>query len=145
VTGNPAVLDEHRGTAAREAAAARRRLAEVARGRTGAAARAGAHGMDHGRSTEAMSLYRLTPINLNDPNWRASTHRGVAVVRAGSEGQARALAAGAFATTLAPSSPGGRIAAPPWPHAHAVRAEVVRDPRYGSEGAAGILEPWGHT
>ena len=92
-----------------------------------------------------MPLYRLTPINLNDPNWRSSIHRDAAVVRASSEEQARSLASKAFDTTLAPSSPGGKIAAPRWHHPHAVRAEVIRDQRYGPEGPAGILEPWGYT
>ena len=32
-----------------------------------------------------MPVYRLTPIDPNDPNWRTSIHRDVAVVRAGSE------------------------------------------------------------
>ena len=90
-----------------------------------------------------MPVYRLVPINPNDPNWRASTHRDVAVVRAGSEEQARSLAAEAFDTTLAQSRPGGKTATPLWRRSHAVRAEVVQDPRYRSEGPPGILEPWG--
>ena len=61
-----------------------------------------------------MPLYRLTPINPHDPNWRTSIHRDVAVIRAGSEEQARSLASMAFDTTLAPSSPGGKIATPLW-------------------------------
>ena len=92
-----------------------------------------------------MPLYRLTPINANDPNWRSSIHRDAAVVRASSEEQARSLVSKAFDTTLAPSSPGGKIATPRWHHSHAVRAEVIEDQRYGSEGPAGILEPWGYT
>ena len=92
-----------------------------------------------------MQLYRLTPINPHDPNWRASIHRDVAVMRAGSEEQARSLASKAFDTTLAPSSPGGKIATPLWHHSYAVRAEVMQDQRYASEGPAGILEPWGYT
>jgi hypothetical protein len=45
---------------------------------------------------------------------------------------------------LAPSSPGGKIATPLWQHPRAVRAEVIQDRRYGSEGPAVILEPWGY-
>ena len=92
-----------------------------------------------------MPVYRLTPIDPNDANWRTSLHRAVAVVRASSEERARSLAAKAFDTTLAPSAPGGKIAAPLWRHASAVRAEVIEDQRYGSEGPAGILEPWGYS
>ncbi len=91
-----------------------------------------------------MPVYRLTPIDPNDPNWRTSIHRDVAVVRAGSEEQARSLASEAFDTTLAPSSPGGKIATPLWRHPQAVRAEVIQDRRYEAEGPAVILEPWGY-
>jgi hypothetical protein len=101
--------------------------------------------LDHYRSSATMSLYRLTPINPYDPNWRTSIHRDVAVIRAGSEEQARSLASKAFDTTLAPSSPGGKIATPLWHHSYAVRAEEIQDQRYGSDGPAGILEPWGYT
>ncbi len=92
-----------------------------------------------------MPVYRLTPINPNDPNWRTSTHRDVVVVRASSEEQARSLASKAFDTMLAQSSPGGTIGTPLWHHSHAVRAEVVQDRSYQSEGPAGILEPWGYS
>ena len=91
-----------------------------------------------------MPVYRLVPINPNDPNWRTSTHRDVAVVRASSEEQARSPAAEAFDTTLAKPWPGATIATPLWRHSYAVRAEVIQDQRYQSEASAGILEPWGH-
>jgi hypothetical protein len=89
-----------------------------------------------------MPVYRLTPIDPRDPDWRGSTHRDAAVVRAGSEGEARALAAEAFDTTLAAPHPGGAAATPLWRLARAVRAEPIRDPRYSSDGPAGVLEPW---
>ncbi len=90
-----------------------------------------------------MPVYRLTPTDPSDPNWRASTHRDAVVARAGSEEQARSLAAEAFDTTLAASSPRGKVATPLWRHPRAVRAEVIRDERYRPDGPAGILEPWG--
>jgi hypothetical protein len=92
-----------------------------------------------------MPLYRVTPVNPHDPNWRASVHREAAVIRADSEEGARSLASEAFDTTLAPSFPGGKVATPLWHRPDAVRAEVVQDRRYGSEGRAGILEPRGYT
>ena len=101
--------------------------------------------LDFFRISATMPLYRLTPINPHDPDWRTSIHRDVAVVRAGSAEQARSLASKAFDTTLAPSAPGGKIATPLWQHSYAVRAEVMHDQRYASEGPAGILEPWGYT
>ncbi len=101
--------------------------------------------LNYCRSIAMMLLYRLTPTNLNDPNWRTSIYRDVAVVRADSEEQARSLVSKAFDTTLVPSSPGGKIATPRWQHPHAVRAEVVQDQRYRAEGRVGSLEPWGYS
>jgi hypothetical protein len=43
-----------------------------------------------------MPLYRVTPVNPHDPNWRASVHREAAVIRADSEEQARSLASQAI-------------------------------------------------
>jgi hypothetical protein len=113
--------------------------------RAGKVADAEASRLDYWRSRATMPVYRLTPVNPNDPNWRTSIHRAVAVIRAGSEEQARSLASNAFDTTLAPSSPGGKIATPLWQQSYAVRVEVIQDQRYGSEGPAGILEPWGYS
>lgn len=92
-----------------------------------------------------MEIYRLSPINPMAPDWQASTHRDIAVVRAGSEEQARSLADNAFVTRLAKLLPGPVTPAPLWHHPHAVRAEVMHDPLYRPEGPAGILEPWGYS
>ena len=43
-----------------------------------------------------MPVWKLTPIDLDDPNWEASSHRSAAVVRAPDEDAARAAAAKAF-------------------------------------------------
>jgi hypothetical protein len=91
-----------------------------------------------------MPVYRLTPTNPKDPNWRASIHRDVVLVRATSEEQARSLATEAFDTTLAKPWPGQKAATPLWRHSYAVRAEMMHDQRYRPEGPAGILEPWGY-
>jgi hypothetical protein len=91
-----------------------------------------------------MPVHRLVPIDPKDPDWRASTHRDVAVVRADSEEQAGSLVAEAFDATPAKPWPGAKMATPLWRHSYAVRAEVIQDQRYWSEGPAGILEPWGY-
>jgi hypothetical protein len=67
------------------------------------------------------------------------------VIRADSEDLARSLASKAFGTTLTPSSPGKTIATQLWQRTDAVQAELVQDQRYRSDGAAGILEPWGYS
>jgi hypothetical protein len=94
---------------------------------------------------QSTRIYRLTPIDTRNPNWRGSVHRDVAVVRAGSEDLARALAAGAFNSALLPSTPGRAVPITLWERPDAVRAEIVDDDRYRPAGAIGILEPWGFS
>jgi hypothetical protein len=87
-----------------------------------------------------MPLWKLTPIDLRDANWEASTHRGVVIVRARDEEDARAAAAKAFdAKTRFRPAKGARF--PPWKRASLVRAERISDARYDSEGPTEILEP----
>lgn len=87
-----------------------------------------------------MSVWKLTPMDLLDPNWAASSHRGPVVVRARSEAAARALAAKTFdVATRFP--PGTGIQSPPWTRSELVRAERVEDARYPTKGPAEVLEP----
>ena len=60
-----------------------------------------------------MTVWKLTPVDLLDSNWNASSHRGEVIVRARSEEAARALAADAF-NVATRFSPGAGIQAPPW-------------------------------
>ncbi len=87
-----------------------------------------------------MSLWKLTPVDLTDPNWQASSHRGMAIVRAVNEEAARDVAAEAFdvATRFAPTK--GQQA-PPWRRPSLVRAEKIEDDRFESEGAPTVLVP----
>ena len=80
-----------------------------------------------------MPLWKLQPLDLSDPNWEASSHRGVVVVRAPDEETARDEGERAFGlkTRLAP---GAGIKAAPWKRALLVSAERVRDQRYEEEG-----------
>lgn len=87
-----------------------------------------------------MILWRLSPIDLLDPNWEASSHRGPAIVRAPDEAAARAAAAEAFdVATRFP--PGGGVRVPPWTRASLVRAEEISDPRYDPRGPTEVLDP----
>jgi hypothetical protein len=87
-----------------------------------------------------MALWKLTPLDLEDPNWQASSHRGVAVVRARDEADARAAAAKAFDIAMR-FRPGTGLRVPPWKRAELVRAERIEDPRYEAVGPTEILEP----
>ncbi len=88
-----------------------------------------------------MPVWRLTPIDLSDPNWQASSHRAAAVVRAPHETAAREAAADAFdvATDFPPR---GGAPFPPWRSAALVKAERIEDPRYEEQGPTEILDPF---
>lgn len=86
-----------------------------------------------------MPVYRLVPTNPSDPEWQASTHRGEVVVRAGSEGRARSLAAAAFRRAVERREGELRLGSL-WRQPYAVRVEVLRDARYPAEGPEGVLD-----
>jgi hypothetical protein len=87
-----------------------------------------------------MPIWKLTPCDLHDPNWEASSHQGIAIVRARDEADARATAAKAFdAKTRFSPRKGQRF--PPWKRAGLVKVERIEDPRYEAEGPASVLEP----
>jgi hypothetical protein len=87
-----------------------------------------------------MPVWRLIPIDLDDPNWEASSHRGLAVIRAPSETSARETAEAAFgvATGFRPGK-GTRI--PPWMRSELVKAEIIDHSVYPAEGPTEVLEP----
>ena len=87
-----------------------------------------------------MAIWRLTPIDLLDANWEASSHRGTAIVRAPDEPAARAAAAEAFdVATRFP--PGAGVRVPPWTRATLVKAEAITDRRYDPDGPVQVLDP----
>ena len=87
-----------------------------------------------------MDIWKLTPVDLLDVNWEASSHRGIVIVRAPDAAAARAAAAKAFdVTTRFP--PGAGMRAPPWTRAALVTAERITDRRYDPHGPVQILDP----
>jgi len=87
-----------------------------------------------------MAIWKLTPIDLLDMNWEASSHRATAIVRAPDEAAARAAAAAAFdVPTRFP--PGAGMRFPPWTRATLVKAERISDSRYDPEGPVQVLDP----
>lgn len=87
-----------------------------------------------------MAVWKLTPIDIHDPNWIASSHCGEVVVRARSEKAARELAAKAFGVATR-FPPGRGIQAPPWTRASSVLAEQITDARYPADGPPEVLFP----
>ena len=87
-----------------------------------------------------MPIWKLTPLDLHDPNWEASSHRGIAIVRARDEADARATAAKAFdAKTRFKPGKGQRL--PPWKRVELVKVERIDDGRYEADGPAAVLTP----
>lgn len=87
-----------------------------------------------------MAIFSLIPVDLNDPNWEASSHRGRVIVRAANEQQARAVAAEAFDVKTG-FRPGQGMRFPPWTRASVVRAQRIDDPCFDGKGPAEVLEP----
>lgn len=87
-----------------------------------------------------MPVYRLSPIDLVDPNWEASSHRGPAIVRARDEAAARLIADKAFAVKTG-FPPGRGVRVPPWTRPQLVRVEPIDDPRWPGSGPDEVLHP----
>lgn len=87
-----------------------------------------------------MPIWKLSPLDLNDPSWEASSHQGFAIVRARDEAEARATAAAAFDAKTR-FGPAKAHAFPPWKRPELVKVEPHKDERYAGEGPAAVLEP----
>ncbi len=88
----------------------------------------------------SMLIWKLTPLSTDDPFWLGSSHRAVVVVRAPDEESARAQAQKRFG--VAARFPAGtRIVGAPWTRTNLVRAEVLDDSRYSTDGPPEVLEP----
>ncbi len=87
-----------------------------------------------------MPIWRLLPVDLTDPNWEASSHRGPVVVRAPREESAREAAQEVFGvrTRFVPAK---GMRAPPWQRSELVQAVLVEDSIYPADGPTEVLEP----
>jgi hypothetical protein len=88
----------------------------------------------------AVTIWRLIPIDLDDPSWLTSSHRGPAVVRARDENTARQTAQEAFGLPQR-FRPGKGTPVPPWKRPEHVRAERLEASIYPADGPAEVLEP----
>jgi len=87
-----------------------------------------------------VGIWKLTPIDLSDPNWQSSSHRGAVTVRATNERVARHTAARAF-DVGSRFPPRAGVHAPPWMRPALVRAERIESTLYASDGPPEVLEP----
>lgn len=87
-----------------------------------------------------MFIWKLTPVDSDDPSWQASSHRGPVVVRAPDEQSAREEAQDAFGVpTRFPPGTGFGLA--PWKRPALARAEILEQSRHDADGPVGVLEP----
>jgi len=87
-----------------------------------------------------MAIWRLCPLDLSDPNWEASSHRAVVIVRAPDENAARDVAEAAFGVKTR-FRPGAGIVAPPWKRPELVAVERITDERFETDGPSVVLSP----
>ena len=87
-----------------------------------------------------MHIWRLKPVDLGDPSWQASSHRGIAIVRAPDEQSAREAAQQAFGVSTR-FPPGAGVSGPPWLRANLVEATIIKPERFDPNGPVGVLEP----
>lgn len=88
-----------------------------------------------------MTVWKLTPIDLNHRDWEASTHRKEVIVRAESEKNARQLATHAFFIATKKVTPGEKVRTNPWSQPTLVSATEVDDSNYPKTEQEEILDP----
>nr|WP_321513119.1 hypothetical protein [uncultured Pseudodesulfovibrio sp.] len=89
-----------------------------------------------------MPIYELTPIDLSDPDWKASTHHAPCVVRADNERNARLAATLAFFVATG-REPGAKLHANPWNQKDKVEAHLVTEHGFREDGPQIVLAPTG--
>jgi hypothetical protein len=89
-----------------------------------------------------MPIFELTPIDLDDPDWKASTHHAPCVVRADNEDNARLAATLAFiiATRRELGKP---TPINPWNQENKVEAHLVTEHGFRDDGPQMVLAPAG--
>lgn len=87
-----------------------------------------------------MTIWKLSPIDLNHRDWEASRFPGEIIIRAESEERARQIATKAFCIA-ATKPPGDKIPKNPWSQSALVSAVEVKDESYPKTGREEILDP----
>jgi hypothetical protein len=96
-----------------------------------------------------MKIFKLTPSELNENDWRSSTWKADVVVRAPSEKAARWAASLAF-NIATPRLPGVPVSINPWRQEKLVRVKIlsrteVDEAGWFVEGPVEILDPPNHS
>ena len=87
-----------------------------------------------------MAIFRLTPINLFDREWRNSVWRKPIEVRAPNETRARLVASSKLSATLDISGKPTMVSSP-WTRPELVRCEEVEQSPFPNLGEVMVLKP----
>ncbi len=87
-----------------------------------------------------MPIWKLTPIDTSSDHWRASAQKDYAIVRAASEGEARAQATSKFRIATK-RVPGGDTVFSPWDQPKLVRCQRLENSNYEEKGPPAVLYP----
>jgi hypothetical protein len=91
-------------------------------------------------SKPAMKIWRLTPIELADPDWRASTYHEPVTVRAPDGIEARFACMWAFGIAVE-RNPGTGASHAPWLQSRLARCEELHGSGWSTDGPTTILDP----
>jgi hypothetical protein len=87
-----------------------------------------------------MPVWKLKPVNLDSPHWRASIYKGEVIVRASDEHDARNQATLAFGICVKTTSRENTIINP-WRQNNLVECFQINDAEYEEQGPSTILHP----
>lgn len=87
-----------------------------------------------------MPVWKLNPINSSSRFWRASTHKGEAIIRAATERRARDIANSRFLKAHE-RRPGEDIIFSPWGNTDEVACERATGGEFADDGEEAILSP----
>ena len=87
-----------------------------------------------------MPIWKIEPVNPDEPHWRASTYVGPVIVRAADKVRARGVAAEAFGIA-AEKPPGAEVPLVPWDYSWLVTCVRLENSDFDEEGPEAILGP----
>ena len=88
-----------------------------------------------------MKIWKLTPINLDFAGWCCSNYKGVAIVRAKNEEEARDIAKWKFWSLAEKISSAQETPSSPWDNPAVVECTELLNSNYPKDGPAELLEP----
>ena len=87
-----------------------------------------------------MPIWKLSPINLQAEDWKRSTYKGDAIIRAKDENEARDVAACHFDHAALITTPKTLLS--PWPNSALVKCvQLESDGSWEVDGPPAVLDP----